>query len=473
MKDIEKDLFPKPVPIETTSIKPVERSVLSEDKSFRVSGKGSLSHVWLARFGMALKHRRRIVSIIQWLFVMVYLFLLFIPALIGNFANERICDDMSVFSRLIFWGTGWPLIVLSMMLFGRFWCGLFCPDGTLTEFISRYGQKRSIPRWIRWKGWPGTVLSGTVLSGQLIGVYDNYPATLILLGIPTSLALLCGFLYGNGKRIWCMYLCPANGLFGLLARLSPVYYKVDREKWKQYSGQPERIDCPALINVRQMQSTSACHACGRCIGHRNAVELGIRPPSTELLPGARNEISGSEMFLLLWGIIGICTAALIWRENGLYTRFIHLLSQPTGLPVGNAPWWMPANPLGFLLLIFIVLYGSVLALATYCLLRLASLASGNSHLWRRLALCLIPVSAFGIFLGLCQTGLAIWQTYGFHCRWMPIFQSMILGGAALFSIWLGIKTIFDRISMSNWLAFLVYCLPVILLTAVWISHFQV
>ena len=107
------------------------------------------------------------------------------------------------------------------------------------------------------------------------------------------------FLYGNGKRIWCMYLCPGNGIFGLLARLSPIYYKVDREKWEQYSGQQERLDCPTLINVRQMQGMSGCHACGRCLGHRNAVELGFRSPSSEIVTTPENRISGSELFLLL------------------------------------------------------------------------------------------------------------------------------------------------------------------------------
>lgn len=130
--------------------------------------------------------------------------LLFIPVWIAE-------PETGLTARLLFWGIGWPLIVLGMMLFGRFWCGIFCPDGTLTEFVSEYGKKRSIPRWIRWKGWPCTVLVGTTLYGQMTGFYEYFPATLVLLGIPTCLALLTGYLYGNGKRVWCMYLCPGNG----------------------------------------------------------------------------------------------------------------------------------------------------------------------------------------------------------------------------------------------------------------------
>ena len=50
---------------------------------------------------------------------------------------------LRLFAQFLFWGVGWPLIMLSMMLFGRarHGCGLFCPDGTLTEAISRHGRK--------------------------------------------------------------------------------------------------------------------------------------------------------------------------------------------------------------------------------------------------------------------------------------------------------------------------------------------
>lgn len=471
MKNIEKDLFGKPATIKTASLKLAEHSALCEDKSILAKSSSFHSSGRLFRIRQVLKYHRKAISLIQWLVAILYFSLLLLPALSVNFADEDLYASLSGFSRLMFWGIGWPLIILSMMVFGRIWCGLFCPDGTLTEFISRHGKKRSIPRWIRWKGWPCTVLTGTVLYGQLIGVYDNFPATLALLGIPTSLAVISGFLYGNGKRIWCMYLCPGNGLFGLLARLSPIYYKVDREKWEQYSGQPERLDCPTLINVRQMQGMSDCHACGRCLGHRNAVELGVRSPLSEIASTPENRISDAELFLLLWGVIGICTAALVWRGNVFYYHYIHLLSQLNVLPASDLPWWLSASPSGPFLLIFIVISGSVLATVTYALLRLATLVSGNSGQWKQLALCLIPVTGFGIFLGISQIGFSLWQAEGFHSGWVPILQFMVLAAASLFSVWLGIRIIFGRIHLANLVALFIYCLPVALLFAVWTNCF--
>ncbi|WP_346433061.1 hypothetical protein [Breoghania sp.] len=34
-------------------------------------------------------------------------------------------------------------------------------------------------------------------------------------------------MYGNDKRVWCRYLCPVSGIFGLLTKLAPLHYAVD------------------------------------------------------------------------------------------------------------------------------------------------------------------------------------------------------------------------------------------------------
>ena len=216
---------------------------------------------------------------------------------------------------------------------------------------------------------------------------------------------------------------------------------------------------------------SGCHACGRCLGHRNAVELGFRSPSSEIVTTPENRISGSELFLLLWGVTGICTAALAWRGNVLYSQFILRLAQLDVLAASDLPWWLSASPSSPFLLIFIIISGSALALMIVVLLRLAALVSGNGILWKQLALCLIPVTGFGIFLGISQIGFSLWEAYGFHSGWKPVFQFMVLTAASLFSVWLGIRIIFGRIHLANMIAFFIYCLSVALLFAVWTNCF--
>ena len=167
---------------------------------------------WLMRVGDSMQRHRRAILAIQWSVVVSYLFLIIVPALLPlPGADARLYRDLTLFAQFLFWGIWWPFVMLSMMLMGRVWCGVFCPEGALTEFVSRRGLGRKIPKWLRWGGWPFVAFAMTTIYGQLISVYEYPKATLLILGGSTVAAVAVGFVYGGGKRVWCRYLCPANG----------------------------------------------------------------------------------------------------------------------------------------------------------------------------------------------------------------------------------------------------------------------
>ena len=85
--------------------------------------------VFLARAGDALLRGRDIIQAVQWAVVAVYLVLISVPALMplpGRAAH--VWNDLTLFAQFIFWGVWWPFVLLSMVLFGRAWCGILCPE---------------------------------------------------------------------------------------------------------------------------------------------------------------------------------------------------------------------------------------------------------------------------------------------------------------------------------------------------------
>ncbi|NLC24119.1 MAG: 4Fe-4S binding protein, partial [Oxalobacter sp.] len=389
------------------------------------------------------RHPGRI-ALIQWGMVGLYLFLLFAPLVFpvpGD--NPFFWADLQRFSVFVFWGFGWPLIMLSTMLFGRIWCGIFCPEGALTEAISRHGKKRSIPRWIRWPGWPGITLIFYTLVLFLSGATRHHGSIVIVLGSLTFFALLTGFLFGNGRRVWCMYLCPSNAILAFLARLSPFYFRVDPEKWDAWQGPVERINCAPLINIKQMQSASACHACGRCSGYRGAVELVIRKMDHEILSAVSSKTSTVQALTLLFGMIGISTATLAFSRQAFGNLTDTSMLLTLGLISGSG------------MLLGGVLWG--LMWLAYRITRPFSVS------WQQLSLGLTPLAGIGLFTGFSTLFPDFIEPAHWAGQVFFLLQLLLLASAFLFSFWLGYRLIVQKKTFRHLIALTTYVLALSML----------
>ena len=250
---------------------------------------------WLQSLGDAMQRHRSVIQAIQWTVVLFYLALVVYPAFLPlppQYAH--VYDNLTLFAQFVFWGIWWPFVMVSMMLIGRVWCGVFCPEGALTEFASRHGRGRAIPKWMRWGGWPFVAFAMTTVFGQLVSVYEYPKATLLVLGGSTVLAVGIGLVYGRSKRVWCRHLCPANGVFALLARLAPLHFAADDERCRT-STSGAQSTAGVWRGARRQASASArkCTGASRAsrantplAGHRCRHQTRLPRPYTSPIPTA-------------------------------------------------------------------------------------------------------------------------------------------------------------------------------------------
>lgn len=413
----------------------------------------------LQRLGDGMRRHASVIRIVQWAMVAFYLALVITPAFLPLPAQgASIINNLTLFAQFAFWGLWWPFVMVSTMLLGRVWCGVFCPEGALTELASRHGRGKTIPRWMRWSGWPVLAFLSTTVYGQLLSVYEYPKPALLILGGSTLAAVAIGFVYGKGKRVWCRYLCPATGVFGLLAKIAPLHFRADEEAWKRYPLRPLKVNCPTLVDMRHMKSASPCHACGRCSGHRNAIALELRSPNREILAARTAGAGTAEALLLVFGLLGLVPGAFQWSASPWFVALKQRAAEwliahdAFALLQDNAPWWLlthyptAGDVFTWLdgLAILAYIFGTTFALGGVVLLALVAASRLCGALdWRVLALGLVPVAAIGVFLGLSMLTLTQLRGEGVLVPYLREARAVLLATGVAWSGWLGLRLIFS------------------------------
>jgi polyferredoxin len=409
----------------------------------------------LAALGDVLLRRQALIRRMQWVVVGFYLLLVGVPAFLPlPDSAAHVWNNLTVFAQFAFWGVWWPFVLLSMVLVGRAWCGLFCPEGALSETMSERGKGRSLPHWLTWRGWPFVAFALTTVYGQMVSVYQYAAPALLVLGGSTVAAMIVGYYYGRGKRVWCRYLCPVSGVFGLLSKLAPLHFRVDREDWRAHdlSGLPTpKLNCAALVPVKVMKGAEACHMCGRCSGFKDSVTLSLRAPGSEIVEVAGETPRPWETALIVFGLMGVAVGAFHWSASPWYIDIKQALAEKLAdsgaiwMLKPLAPWWIltnyPDQNDTMSLLDGAVLLGYIAATAAglggflLACLALAARALGKGS-WGRLhhfAQCLIPLAGCGVFLGLSALTVTLLKQEGVRLAFVSEARALLLAGAGLWA----------------------------------------
>jgi polyferredoxin len=392
------------------------------------------------------RHQRAIVGL-QWAIVLFYAVLLVVPAFMP-LPPERatILHNLTRFAQFLFWGIWWPFVLLSVIAFGRVWCGFLCPEGALTEWASRHGAGLRLPAWLRWSGWPFVAFGTTTIYGQMVSVYEYPKPVLVILGGSTLAATGIGFMYGKGKRLWCRHLCPVSGVFALLARLSPLHYRVDLPAWAQSPARAQPINCAPLVHIKSMTGGADCHMCARCSGHKDAIRLAARWPGREVVEERTTALWPSR--LVVWGMLGIAAGAFQWSASPWLVAakqqiaawlIERNLAWPLA-PVGQ--WWLfthypDVNDVftwldGAMLLGYIGATALVLGtwMSAWLFVSQRILAAPARH---ALALTLTPLAGLTVFLGLFSLTATQLAAEGVELAWLPQLRAALLAVALLWS----------------------------------------
>lgn len=298
------------------------------------------------RIEMALTvHRHRLPWLHAAMFLVFVVMIVVPPLLPDPPEGAGVFDHLAPLANLALWGVWFPLLLLSVLVTGRSWCGLMCPMGAASEAASRRGLKRPVPRWLAWEGTPVASFVLVTILGQTLGVRDHPEAAAEVFGGTMLLAVLLGFLYAAGKRPWCRHACPIGLLLGVFSRLGAVQFAPKRpeaggDRWS------ERGICPTMIDLRRKRESRHCIECFRCVSPPapGGLFLRLRHPGEEVERIKEHNPNAAEVWFLFLGS-GVALGGFLWTVLPLFNALRQRLGE---WAIGrewywigeSGPWWL-------------------------------------------------------------------------------------------------------------------------------------
>jgi ferredoxin len=260
--------------------------------------------------------------IITSLFFFIILFLAFIgiPALLPSWellelsTFPQFIPSVLRFTALGFMIFGFIVVIIFVLLFGRFYCSTFCPMGTLQDIISRISikfKKKKIYRYSK----PFNILKysiiiivilslftgsiflldlldpysnfGKIISGlfrpvailandsvskflEIFNIYwispvdlKNYALTSFIVSLIIFTVILV--MSASRGRLFCNTICPVGTLLGLISKISVFKIKIDKTKCNRCGKCSTKCKAECIDIKTQKVDFDRCVGCYNCI----------------------------------------------------------------------------------------------------------------------------------------------------------------------------------------------------------------
>lgn len=230
---------------------------------------------------------------------------LFFYAIYYGFANP---SKENIFTGALFWGVFWALfMVVTLVSFGRVFCGI-CPHGFLGKYITKFGLKKTMPKWMqnRYIGITLLVLGWWGIYYTFEGFWKSPFNTALMFGVMTLFAFILYYIYKDMS--YCKYICP-------IGTLTRAYDKISSTKLETYTDackECRTFECASAcqydlkpFTFAKKNQTDDCTLCMDCAVSCEAVKFKITKPAEQL--GSKLKILSAEVwtYILIFASIPV------------------------------------------------------------------------------------------------------------------------------------------------------------------------
>ncbi len=255
---------------------------------------------------------------------------IFFYAIYFGFVNQ---GKENIFTGALFWGLFWSLfMVVTLPTFGRIFCGI-CPHGFLGKYITKFGLKNSIPKWIK-----NRYIGIFLLVIGWWGVYYTFPGfwktpfiTAIMFASITILSFLLYFIYK--EMSYCKFICP-------IGTLTRAYDKLSFTKLESYTDSCKdckTFECASACSYNLKPFTFSkknqnddCTLCMDCATTCEAIKFKVTKPSEQLFSKFKTLNAEIWVYILILASIPITMTfahglnrsniadRMIWNQTAAY-----------------------------------------------------------------------------------------------------------------------------------------------------------
>jgi hypothetical protein len=243
-------------------------------------------------------------AVFQWATVAIFVLLLGSTLFGPNNAGQN-------FGMALTWTIWWPLLPLSFILFGRFWCAI-CPFAWLTDWVQKaVGVRLSVPLILR-RASPWTIGGVFLLVTYLDEAWgfdrDTRKTGYLLLAILAAVIFFAAFFE---RRTFCRHVCFIGAFAGNYSRAGILELRAAADRCAGcssqgcYHGTACAPGCPVFLFTPNVTDSGTCQLCANCLKNcpRDAIRLSLRKPAVELWSVRQPRVFDAVLAAVLAGVV--------------------------------------------------------------------------------------------------------------------------------------------------------------------------